>query len=60
VTLVHRFQSISQTKFLKSTESTEDAELRNKGHIFFRAFRVFRGYGFLIGLFRARSCWRCL
>jgi hypothetical protein len=38
---------------LKSTESTEDAELRNKGHIFFRAFRVFRDYGFLIGLFRA-------
>jgi len=28
---------------MKTTESMENTELRNKGHIFFRAFRVFRG-----------------
>jgi len=46
-----------QLLFLKTAESTEDTELRNQRHNYFRVFRV---YGFLIRLFRSRPCWRGL
>jgi len=49
-----------QLLFLKTAENTEDTELRNQGYNYFRVFRVFRGYGFLIRLFRSRPCWRGL